>query len=49
MQDASIGANLNKKELRIIFDPNCHLAASKKIINNVIKKTEQIRKNYKIR
>jgi adenylosuccinate lyase len=49
MQDPSIGANLNKKELRIIFDPNSHLAASTKIINNVIKKTEQIRKNYKIR
>ena len=49
MQDPSIGPNLNKKELRIIFDPNCHLAASTKIINNVIKKTEQIRKNYKIR
>jgi len=49
MQDPSIGSNLNKKELRIIFDPNCHLAASTKIINNVIKKTEQIRKNYKIR
>jgi adenylosuccinate lyase len=49
MQDPSIGANLNKKELTIIFDPNCHLAASTKIINNVIKKTEQIRKNYKIR
>jgi len=49
MQDPSIGANLNKKQLRIIFDPNCHLAASTKIINNVIKKTEQIRKNYKIR
>jgi adenylosuccinate lyase len=49
MQDPSIGANLNKKELRIIFDPNRHLAASTKIINNVIKKTEQIRKNYKIR
>ena len=49
MQDPSIGANLNKKELRIIFDPNRHLAGSTKIINNVIKKTEQIRKNYKIR
>ena len=49
MQDPSIGPNLNKKEVRIIFDPNCHLAASTKIINNVIKKTEQIRKNYKIR
>lgn len=49
MQDPSIGANLNKKDLTIIFDPNCHLAASTKIINNVIKKTEQIRKNYKIR
>lgn len=47
MQDPSIGANLNKKDLTIIFDPNCHLAASTKIINNVIKKTEQIRKNYK--
>jgi len=49
MQDPSIGANLNKKDLTIIFDPNYHLAASTKIINNVIKKTEQIRKNYKIR
>ena len=49
MQDPSIGTNLNKKELKKIFDPNCHLAASTKIINNVIKKTEQIRKNYKIR
>lgn len=49
MQDPSIGANLNKKDLTIIFDPNCHLAASTKIINNVIKKTEQISKNYKIR
>ena len=49
MQDPSIGANLNKKELRIIFDPNSHLAASTKIIKNVIKKTDQIRKNYKIR
>lgn len=38
MQDPSIGANLNKKELRIIFDPNSHLAASTKIIKNVIKK-----------
>jgi adenylosuccinate lyase len=49
MQDPSIGTNLNKKELKKIFDPNCHLAASTKIINNVIKKIEQIRKNYKIR
>jgi adenylosuccinate lyase len=48
MQDPSIGANLNKKELRKIFDPNTHLAASTNIINNVIKKAEQIRKNYKI-
>jgi adenylosuccinate lyase len=49
VQDASIGANLNKKELKMIFDPNTHLAASTKIINNVIKKAEHIRKNYKIR
>ena len=48
VQDPSIGANLNKKELRIIFDPKCHLAASTKIINNVIKIAEQIRKNYKM-
>ncbi len=48
VQDASIGANLNKKELKMIFDPNTHLAASTKIINNVIKKAEHIRKNYKI-
>jgi adenylosuccinate lyase len=48
MQDPSIGANLNKKELRKIFDPATHLAASTNIINNVIKKAEQIRKNYKI-
>jgi hypothetical protein len=41
--------NLNKKELRMIFDPNTHLAASAKIINNVIKKAEKIRKNYKMR
>ena len=49
MQDTSIGANLNKKELKMIFDPNTHLAASTKIINNVIKKAQHIRKNYKIR
>jgi len=49
IQDTSIGANLNKKELKMIFDPNTHLAASTKIINNVIKKAEHIRKNYKIR
>jgi len=49
MQDTSIGANLNKKELKMIFDPNTHLAASTKIINNVIRKAEHIRKNYKIR
>src|SRR5437867_2837936 len=49
MQDTSIGANLNKKELKMIFDPNTHLAASTKIINNVVRKAEHIRKNYKIR
>ena len=49
MQDTSIGANLNKKELKMIFDPNTHLATSTKIINNVIRKAEHIRKNYKIR
>src|SRR6476659_8224419 len=49
MQDPFIGANLDRKELRIIFDPNSHLAASTKIINNVIKKAEQVRKNYKVR
>jgi adenylosuccinate lyase len=49
MQDPFIGANLDKKELKMIFDPNSHLAASTKIINNVIKKAEQVRKNYKMR
>jgi adenylosuccinate lyase len=49
MRNPSIGTNLSKKELSLIFDPNTHLAASTKIINNVIKKAEQIRKNYKMR
>ena len=48
MQDPFFGANLDRKELRIIFDPNSHLAASTKIINNVIKKAEQVRRNYKV-
>jgi hypothetical protein len=49
MQDAFFGANLDRKELRTIFDPNSHLAASTKIINNVIKKAEQVCRNYKNR
>jgi adenylosuccinate lyase len=49
MQNPSIRAILSEKELSLIFDPNTHLAASTKIINNVIKKAEQIRKNYKMR
>jgi adenylosuccinate lyase len=48
-QNPSIGAILSKKELSLLFDPNTHLAASTKIINNVIKKAEQVRKNYKMR
>ncbi|MDW0155764.1 MAG: adenylosuccinate lyase [Nitrososphaeraceae archaeon] len=47
MKDPSIGEHLNKNELKTIFDPNTHLAASTRIIKNVIKRTEQIRKNYK--
>ncbi|RPI82602.1 MAG: adenylosuccinate lyase, partial [Nitrosopumilales archaeon] len=47
MKDPSIGEHLNKNELKTIFDPNTHLAASTRIIQNVIKRTEQIRKNYK--
>ncbi|HET6715798.1 MAG TPA: adenylosuccinate lyase, partial [Nitrososphaeraceae archaeon] len=47
MKDPSIGEYLNKNELKTIFDPNTHLAASTRIIKNVIKRTEQIRKNYK--
>jgi adenylosuccinate lyase len=47
MQDPSIGARLSKNELRIIFDPKTHLAASTRIINDVIRKAEQVRKNYK--
>jgi adenylosuccinate lyase len=47
-QDPFVSANLNKKELTLIFHPNSHLAASAKIINNVIKTAEQIRKNYKL-
>ena len=49
MQDPSIGVHLTKNELRTIFDPNTHLAASTRIIKNVIRKAEQIRKNYKVR
>lgn len=48
-QNPSIGAILSKKELSLLFDPNTHLAASSKIINNVIKKAEQVHKNYKMR
>jgi adenylosuccinate lyase len=47
MKDPSIGEHLNKNELKTIFDPNTHLAASTRIIKNVIKRTEQIHKNYK--
>jgi len=47
-KDPSIGEYLNKNELRIIFDANSHLAASTRIIKNVIKRTEQISKKYKI-
>lgn len=49
MRDPSIGEYLNKNELRTIFDANSHLAASTRIIKNVIKRTEQIRKKYKSR
>lgn len=49
MRDPSIGEYLNKSELRTIFDANSHLAASTRIIKNVIKRTEQIRKKYKSR
>ena len=47
MQDSSIGAHLSQNELRTIFDPNTHLAASTRIIKDVIRKAEQVRKNYK--
>jgi adenylosuccinate lyase len=47
IRDPSIGARLSKNELRIIFDPKTHLAASTRIINDVIRKAEQVRKNYK--
>ena len=46
MQDPSIGAHLSKNELRTIFDSNTHLAASTRIIKDVIRKAEQVRKNY---
>jgi len=49
MRDPSIGEYLNKNELRTIFDANSHLAASTRIIKNVIKRTEQISKKYKSR
>lgn len=49
MRDPSIGEYLNKSELRTIFDANSHLAASTRIIKNVIKRTEQISKKYKSR
>jgi len=48
IQDASIGSNLNMNELRKIFDPNNHLAASTKIIDNVAKKVKVIRRNHKL-
>ena len=48
MDDPSIGSTLSEHELRIIFDPKNHLAASTKIINNVINKVGHIRKKYKI-
>jgi adenylosuccinate lyase len=47
-QDPSIGSNLNMNELRNIFDPNNHLAASTKIIDNVAKKVKVIRRNHKL-
>jgi adenylosuccinate lyase len=47
MQDPSIGAQVSKNELRTIFDPKTHLAASTRIINDVIRKVKQVRKNYK--
>jgi adenylosuccinate lyase len=49
MKDPTIGEHLNKNELGAIFDPNTHLAASTRIINNVIKRSEKVRKNYKLR
>jgi adenylosuccinate lyase len=49
MKDPFIGQNLDKNELREIFDPNTHLAASTKIINNVIKRADLVRKSYKAR
>jgi len=48
IQDASIGSNLNMNELRKVFDPNNHLAASTKIIDNVAKKVKVIRRNHKL-
>jgi adenylosuccinate lyase len=49
LKDPFIGQNLDKNELREIFDPNTHLAASTKIINNVIKRADLVRKTYKAR
>jgi len=48
IQDPSIGSNLNMNELKKIFNPNNHLAASTKIIDNVINKAKVIRRNYKL-
>ena len=48
IQDPSIGSNLNMNEIKKIFNPNNHLAASTKIIDNVIKKAKVIRQNYKL-
>ena len=42
--DKEISSILNNDELKIIFNPNNHLAASYKIINNVVK---FVRKTYK--
>lgn len=42
--DKEISSILNNDELKVIFNPNNHLAASYKIINNVVK---FVRKTYK--
>ncbi|NMJ87824.1 MAG: adenylosuccinate lyase, partial [Thaumarchaeota archaeon] len=42
--DKEISSVLNNDELKVIFNPNNHLAASYKIINNVVK---FVRKTYK--
>jgi adenylosuccinate lyase len=48
INDPTIGEHLNKNELRAIFDPNTHLAASTRIINNVIKRSDKVCKNYNL-